>query len=272
MKWYPVLFLFGTGLCNLYCQQNEDGVETFKLIQFTDTHFGEAASKDNQSMAEMANLISYEMPQLVVLSGDVVSAVSFEPKKKKKKRGDFFLKKMFNIKKKFFFFFFFKYMFEMSETPWAYTLGNHDDQADYNRTQIINYAVKQSYSLTQAGPTDIGGVSNYYLTVFNSANQPIVNIWFMDSLDTNCYNVEGYGCVEFSTVEWYQQTSEKLEQTYGRKIPGIVYIHIPLPEVLMLWNNFATAGTLQDTGVCCWSLNTGLFSVMQERGDIVSVW
>ena len=73
-------------------------------------------------------------------------------------------------------------------------------------------------------------------------------------------------------VQWYIETSEMLETKYNKKLPGIMYVHIPLPEVLSMYNNFNTNGMLEDSGVCCWSVNTGLFAAMLERGDIISVW
>jgi len=225
-------------------------------LQFTDTHYGSNETLNHYSQIEMKNLINYENPNLVSLSGDIVSGYDWNGTSN-------WFRDMFNQA--------LQPMID-SETYWAYTLGNHDDEGDWNRTQIIDYAITCNYSLCQKGPPDIGGVSNYVLTVFSSTNVPIANIWYMDSLDYNCYGVEGYNCVEFTTIQWYVQESQNLEQKYGRKLPGFLYIHIPLPEVLMLYNNFQTEGLLEDSGVCCWSLNTGLFSVLKERNEIVSVW
>ena len=244
---------------DLRCSKKSNGKTTFRITQFTDTHFGENNTKDAESQLSFTNLISYETPDLVSLSGDIVSGYAWDGKTSN------FFTNTFDAAIK---------PIEQSETYWAYTLGNHDDEADLNRTQIVNYAQTFNYSLTQQGPTTLGGVTNYVLTVFNDDNVPIANIWYLDSLDTNCYGVPGYNCVEFSNIEWYKETSINLESKYGRKLPGIMYIHIPLPELLMLYNNpsMTTNGLLQDSGVCCWSLNTGLFSVMIERGDITSVW
>src|SRR4051812_8442475 len=53
-------------------------------------------------------------------------------------------------------------------------------------------------------------------------------------------------------------------------------MHIPLPEVrplscltcqyLDLWNTKATIGKLKDKGVCCSSVNTGLFTALKDNG------
>lgn len=238
---------------------NRDGNETFRIIQFTDCHFGEKTSNDQLSVTSFKNLTNYEKPDLITISGDFVSGYAYNGT-----AGWFEDQFNYGIQP-----------IIDSNISWAYLLGNHDDQADWNRTQIINHAMSLQNSLTNKGPINIGGVSNYVLTIYNLNNKPIANIWYLDSLDTNCYDVNGWGCVEFTTVEWYRNKSIELENTFGYKLPGIMYIHIPLPELLFLYNNGGNGnnfGLLQDSGICCWSLNTGLFSVIEERGDIISVW
>ncbi|MEH6944235.1 hypothetical protein [Bacillus sp. JJ722] len=34
--------------------------------------------------------------------------------------------------------------------------------------------------------------------------------------------------LRFDQVSWYYETSKKLEMKYGKKIPSLVFIHIPL--------------------------------------------
>ena len=38
-----------------------------------------------------------------------------------------------------------------------------------------------------------------------------------------------------------------------------------------LWNLYETYGKMQDSGICCFSVNTGLFAAFRERGDIISI-
>jgi predicted MPP superfamily phosphohydrolase len=45
----------------------------FKILQFTDLHFGESQENDKLSLLEQTKLIQLEKPDLVVLSGDAVS-------------------------------------------------------------------------------------------------------------------------------------------------------------------------------------------------------
>jgi hypothetical protein len=49
-------------------------------------------------------------------------------------------------------------------------------------------------------------------------------------------------------------------------------MHIPIPEFMLLWNYHTTYGTLQDEGICCSSVNTGLFSVLREMNEIRALY
>ena len=140
----------------LYCNSNN----TFKIIQFTDCHFGESSSKDSESINSFVSLLNYENPDLITLSGDFISGYAYNGTKG-------WFKDTFNYAMK---------PILSSNIPWAYTLGNHDDEADWNRTQIISYASTLSNSYTYLGPNNIGGTSNYVLTIFNKDKKPIINI------------------------------------------------------------------------------------------------
>jgi len=47
--------------------------KTFKILQFTDLHFGENDFSDYASLLQQEKLLELEKPDLVVLSGDAVS-------------------------------------------------------------------------------------------------------------------------------------------------------------------------------------------------------
>ena len=46
--------------------------------------------------------------------------------------------------------------------------GNHDDQADFSRQQIIELDRTNPYSLTEFGPAELPGVTNFRLPVLSS--------------------------------------------------------------------------------------------------------
>merc|ERR1719295_1705353 len=99
----------GTLQCN--------GNGTFKIMQFTDCHFGESAIKDSQSIASFSDLIDYESPDLIAITGDFVSGYAYNHSAGWfRDRFDYGLQPVLS-----------------SQIPWSYLLGNHDDQADWNR-------------------------------------------------------------------------------------------------------------------------------------------
>jgi len=165
--------------------------------------------------------------------------------------------------------------------PWAFALGNHDDPADLSRDEIVALDLANPLSYTQRGPTSISGATNYVLPIYayqpNHSDQvdvgevPIANLYFFDSGDDDCQGVPGWGCVQPDQVDWYRSISRNQTQSYGRIVPALAFQHIPVPEFMFLWNHFNTTGLLQDDGVCCFSVNTGLYSAMREMGDIQSL-
>lgn len=96
---------------------------TFRVLQFTDLHYGESDERDINSQRAQRTVLYSEKPDLVVLSGDAVSGYRWDKKTK-----PWFP----NIYKRLT-----APMIEHN-VPWAYIFGNHDDQGDYNRTQIVD--------------------------------------------------------------------------------------------------------------------------------------
>eukprot|EP01133_Synstelium_polycarpum_P004021 gene4021-4657_t len=229
---------------------------TFKILQFTDLHFGEASWKDFLSNQIQEKILATEPDiDLVVMTGDSVSGYAWDGTE------GWFLKNWINVVQPM----------VNAGVRWAFTLGNHDDQADLNRTQIIEVDSTYQLSLTKAGPSDIHGASNYYLPVNDDSGEPALILYFFDSNDNDCQGVTGWGCVYPDQVEWYRSVSSELTEKYGRVVPAMAFMHIPLPEYMDMWNFFPVNGSLMDTGVCCFSVNTGLFAAFKEMGDVKSV-
>lgn len=52
--------------------------ETFKIVQITDTHYGESETEDRQTDTIINHILDWEKPDFVALSGDIVSGISVE--------------------------------------------------------------------------------------------------------------------------------------------------------------------------------------------------
>lgn len=57
-------------------QVNPDG--NFKIVQFTDIHFGENSFSDQRTVKEMDEIIRAVQPDLVVLTGDMQSNYAWD--------------------------------------------------------------------------------------------------------------------------------------------------------------------------------------------------
>ncbi len=51
---------------------------------------------------------------------------------------------------------------------WAMVLGNHDGEADWHRAKIAEFDAGHALSLTQIGPENITGVTNFVYSIYSS--------------------------------------------------------------------------------------------------------
>ena len=86
MKSLGILTFLSMGLVSL---QGVNGRElkfrpdgTFKLVQFTDLHFGESDHKDHKNQELMRKVLELEKPDIVVATGDVISGYAWNGKTK----------------------------------------------------------------------------------------------------------------------------------------------------------------------------------------------
>ncbi|EGC30599.1 hypothetical protein DICPUDRAFT_99492 [Dictyostelium purpureum] len=239
---------------NRNLQFNSEG--KFKIVQFTDLHYGESDKQDASSYNSQTGVLNAETDAgLVVMTGDSVSGYAWNGTE------GWFAQKWLHLVSPMI----------QHNIRWAFTCGNHDDEGDLDRTQIVELDNTFNLSLTQQGPSDIQGATNYYLPITDSNGDVQTILYFFDSGDDNCQGVVGWGCVYPDQVEWYRTVSTSLREKYGRVVPAIAFMHIPIPEYMDMWNFYTVNGSLYDTGVCCFSVNTGLFAAFKEMGDVVSM-
>eukprot|EP00823_Brevimastigomonas_motovehiculus_P005011 TRINITY_DN345_c0_g1_i1.p1 TRINITY_DN345_c0_g1~~TRINITY_DN345_c0_g1_i1.p1 ORF type:complete len:373 (-),score=60.07 TRINITY_DN345_c0_g1_i1:455-1573(-) len=245
----------------------QDG--TFHILQITDLHLGNIF-KDGVTKGVIKNVIEAEKPDLVVISGDVQCTDPIVPDVTK-----MVWKTLTETLNK-------------ENVPWAFVNGNHDTQADKTGREIVLIDSSYPNSLTELGPSTVKGFSNYVLHVWpydNSSKVPAFNIWMMDSQETACEGVSGNSCCYPDQVQWYklkaqematsfsalraEETGQLVKRTsiYDGLPPSFAFMHIPFPEFINLWNYHPVNGTRQEN-ICCWSVNTGLYTAMKEVGDV----
>lgn len=217
----------------------DDG--SFTLVVFSDLHYGEGADLDAKNDALQKAVLDAERPDLIIYLGDIVSGW----------RGgsDGWMEGMME-----------RILAYPNSQGYAHAmvLGNHDDEADLSRREILNMDVLLSgdLSFTRSGPLDITGASNYHLDVLSSTGDGSVvsRLWFFDSMNRGCEgDGASWGCVGKNTVEWMDSTSHELDPADQ----SIAFVHIPLPEHRLAWGDVRTVGVRQEDSACP-VVNTGL--------------
>jgi len=243
---------------------------TFRVIMFTDMHYGETEIKDLKNLAFEATMVKLTQPDLVVIDGDASSnyaAPTCNPGAGSKDPCKLYVKRNWGN--------FTKPLLE-AEVAYIYGLGNHDPIP----VSDGSYAVPQHWlmqldatnneplSHTKDGPQNIHGASNYVIPIYHK-DEIAFYVWMLDSNDNNCLNQTGWGCVYPDQVSWYREVSERLFEQDGRRVPGIMFHHIPAGELLDAVNSpkvqvWGTSGEV----VCCGSVNTGLVAAIMEMGNV----
>ena len=70
------LFILGLSLAEEPLKFDSNG--KFKLVQFTDIHFADSDSDDAKNQAILRKIIDYELPDIAVVTGDVVSGYKWD--------------------------------------------------------------------------------------------------------------------------------------------------------------------------------------------------
>ena len=239
-------------------------IASFKILQLTDIHLGEATftdwgpEQDRKSLLVLDSVIPAEKPDLIVLSGDQLTANNVG-----QKNATSYYSLLGNHLSKY-------------GIPWCLIFGNHDDApfefrlangtliktpAKTSRAELLAVDRQFPLSLTQPGPKDVFGSSNYVLTVQlpstwwnhsiaeRQSSEPVaLQLIFLDS---------GGGALpmqlERNQIDWFRKE-------HRANIPGVaVFQHVPSKD-------FAYDGT-----VCQGLHDDPVDSIIQQDPGIIDV-
>ena len=148
--------------------------------------------------------------------------------------------------------------------PWAHVFGNHDMESGFETKDQQRVYETIPGCISAAGPEDIAG------EVLESCGLPRdAKAKLPDPLHVS----SGYDAVKFTQQMWYWNESLRLEKENGRKIPGLMTLHMAFPEYALLYKNVQETG-FRGTGregVGSGPVNSGFFATMLQRGDIKTV-
>lgn len=223
----------------------------FKIAQFTDTHYNTGDPEECSKTKEiLRHVLEKEQPDLVVLTGDIVTDSA-----------EAGWKNLMSV-------------FTEAGVNFSVTLGNHDDEAEWSRTQIFDYLESLPGFMGEKGPGNITGVGNYVISLKTAGTEnPISLLWFFDS---NAYcedkTISDYDWIKFDQIYWYRQKSQQYTlHNKGNPLPALAFFHIPLPEYNEIIGQPATLGENQEE-VCSPKINTGMFAAFVEMKDVMGTF
>jgi len=219
-------------------------------------HFKGEESADTQSQELMRNMIKLAKPDLIVVSGDAVSG-----KPVKKTIGYEGAWKRWTAP------------LNEAQIPYAYILGNHDDEGDLDKFKIVALDDTNPLSLRKKSE-GIPSTTNFVLPIHSSRNQNelAANIWFFDTGSVGCEGFTySYGCIERSQLQWYDEMSKKIKDQHGTNVHHIAFIHIPIPEYRKMCNENDLYGIL-DEAVSCPVVDMNFFGHVKANGDINAIF
>lgn len=252
------ILVFITALCALNdlaiaqktLQFNED--KTFKIVQLTDLHFMFDSPKSEVVLPMINEVLDVEKPDLVVFTGDAVTKAPVF------KGWELLTAPMIE-----------------RGIPWVAVLGNHDDESDKTRSEIMEKLIQIEENRIAYKTKEAYGTGNYVLEIKGSNNNTKALLYCMDS---NSYStVEGagtYGWFTREQINWYAQKSKNFtKRNKGKITPALAFFHIPLPEYTQAWSN----GGMQPIGVknedvCSPLVNSGMYLAMLEHGDVMGTF
>lgn len=194
----------------------------FRVLQLTDLHLGEEPSldwgpeQDRKTFRLLRSLIPQEDPDLVIFSGDQVTANNIDA------NATTYYHQLGDM------------MDEEFQIPYAMVFGNHDDMdrevwlangtlvrypALTSRRKLVQADRQHRYSLTKEGPSQVFGVSNYFVNVYDKdTNEVKLQIALLDSGGGQLTEQ-----IRQSQLQWYLS-----QRNLG--IESAIFQHIPTKE------------------------------------------
>lgn len=226
--------------------------KTLKIVQFTDVHWVPGKPESAAAGKCINAVLDAEHPDLVVFTGDIA---------------------------------FGKPAFEALDSafapviergiPFAYTFGNHDDEQDHTRQEILDFVMKKKGCLTTTA-SGVSGKANFCLPVKSADGKRDAAVVYV--FDSNSYSqikeIKGYAWVNQDQIDWYRSQSAAFTKANGgTPLPSVVFQHIPVPE----FNYAAQDEEARLIGkrfeeACAPKINSGEFTAMRCAGDVMAIF
>lgn len=203
---------------------NKDG--KLKVLQVSDLHFstgfgkcrdpvpetsGKNCRADLRTLKFIREVLDIEKPDFVVLTGDqVFGQAAPDPETALFKAVSPFIER---------------------KIPFGIVLGNHDDESNLSRQQMMHLAASLPYLTAAVGPENVDGFGNFRVVAENFGNNlPGAVFYFMDS---HSYSKQpktnpGYDWFKESQIVWLEELAQEFKDSDNAF--NMAFFHIPLPE------------------------------------------
>lgn len=215
---------------------------TFHIMQLTDIHVTYDDGNDRKTVELMRNLIGWEKPDLIVVTGDTVYgernlellSIALSPVTE-------------------------------SCIPWTFLFGNHDVELHSTREELFREVKKLPGCIAFDADPSISGCGNHMLEVRGQEGRLS---WIVAGLDSGGLNrmeqVGGYAYIDAGQIRWYQAAMKEYEGETS-DFSALTFIHMALPEYHELWDMEPCYGE-KNEGIGCPRINSGFFTAMLEEG------
>jgi len=278
----------------------------FKVLQLADLHYGEDSwwgpQQDRLSTIAIKSYLQDERPDLVVLSGDQLTAKNIDDDARSY-HGQI-LDAMLKAD---------------PDTKWATIFGNHDDETysqNYNNGTVVQHPAKTSrvdlatfdasypgsYTLQGSAPDSVSGTSNYVLSIrgdgdgddnygttnknTNEEDKVLLNMYLFDSGGGHIASMNHQ-----NQVEWFQSQQTKMSNSNSNStsntntnsntntslnlnlntntpIPAVAFQHIATSAASFAHRGDVLCGGHFGEGVSPVASDSGLFEALEEDGNV----
>ena len=227
-----------------------------KVLGFTDTHLDGNPGCYRMTSKLLKETVESEKPDLVVFVGDNVTGGD------NRARAYEFTQMMTEL-----------------NVPWAPAIGNHegDNAESISREEMISIFMTSpsclipSVKAKLADGTDVWGVANYSVPLYNEDGKMVHRFIFMDGGDEispedkvrlgfGDYPKFIYDFIKDDQIAWYR------EEIKNDECPSMIFCHIPLPEHEEAVAQGELLAGCNLEGICCSKYNSGMFDAMLEEG------
>lgn len=228
----------------------------FKIVQFTDLHFQFRFAPDelkgDSTLELMRYIIKKEKPNLVVLTGDLMTS-EMSNLGGQEKGWEKITQPMADL-----------------QVPFVAVMGNHDYDRNDHGLEMMEMVNKNPYSLAHDLDDTIAGAGNCFLEIKDSKGS--TNKWVLFFFDYAEFPKDKTLAerIRKEQFQWYLRTSDSLKALNDKPLPSLAFYHVPSSdfELVKAQNSLENKQEKRDSS----KLSNELLLAFKQQGDVLAVF